>query len=144
MVKLESLQKTGDKGRTLVGAVRDSVAPNLKVLFGRNLQRQNQSAYVLLGTKCPSLGAIEINRNDLKFLQKRWEDKPPKLRAVLAKEQLDLSVTSTILHRTFSTGGVQAVERLLPKGGKLHLRMGLARPFGRYPDQCFLRPNGLR
>jgi hypothetical protein len=74
VVKLESLQKTGDKGRTLVGAVRDSVAPNLKVLFGRNLQRQNQSAYVLLGTKCPSLGAIEINRNDLKFLQKRWED----------------------------------------------------------------------
>jgi hypothetical protein len=98
---------------------------------------------VLLDTKCPSLGAIEINRDDLKLLQKRWEDGPPKLRVVIAKEQLDLGVTSTILRKAFSTGGLPAVERLVPKKAKLHLRMGLARPFGNYPNQCFLQINGI-
>jgi hypothetical protein len=144
VVERESLRKSGDKGqRVLAGAVGDSVVANLNVLFGRSLQRQNRSAYVPLGTKCPSLGAIEINRKDLQFSQKRWNDKPAKLRAILAKEQLDLSVTSTILRGTFSTGGVHAVEQSLPKEGKLHLRMGLARPFGDYPDQCFLQINGI-
>jgi hypothetical protein len=115
VVTLESLQKIGDKGRTFARAVRDSVVPNLQALFNRNLQRRNRSAYVLLDTKCPSLGAIEINRDDLKLLQKRWEDGPPKLRVVIAKEQLDLGVTSTILRKAFSTGGLPAVERLVPK-----------------------------
>src|SRR5680860_1331680 len=130
VVRSDSLPETTDKDRwALAKAVRDSISASLDVLFGGKMLRQNRSAYIPVGSKSRSLGAVEISRKDLQFSQRGWDGRPPKLRAAIAKERLDLGVTSTILRRTFSTGGVEAVEQLLSKAAKLHLRIGLARPF---------------
>jgi len=126
---------------TLPAAVAGSVAPNIEKLFAGQLRRNGWKGYVPLGSKCNSLGGIELKRADLEFREDQWQDDPPKLRAIVSK--VNLSVTSTVLRAAFSSGGVEEVERLLPNQGTVHVRIGLARPFGDYPNECFLQVNGV-
>src|SRR5581483_9404947 len=107
IVRSGSLPKTVVKDRwALARAVRDSVSATLNMVFDGKMVRLNRSAYIPAGSKCRSLGAVEISRRDLQLSQRRWGDGPPKLRATIVNERLNLGVTSTTLRRTFFDGGV--------------------------------------
>jgi hypothetical protein len=52
-----------------------------------------------------------------------------------------LTVSSKVLKEAWRTGGLVAVNNALPAREELHVRVGLARPFGE-PPKCFAMLDG--
>jgi len=129
-----------------LGPNAPTAADSLEDAFGGNLRSNGVSndvlkgAHIAAGTRCGSLAAIHAFRNRLSF----FEDFE-KLKAVLndGRTRYRLPVSSDALRTAWKEGGLAAVRRALPNRDILHVRVGLARPFGDQPDKCYLMLNGV-
>jgi hypothetical protein len=54
-----------------------------------------------------------------------------------------LPVVAKNLRELYRAKGVAAVNKLLPKTGKLHVRVGLARAWSGQPGKCSVMINGV-
>jgi len=87
-----------------------------------------------------SLGALELPRSLIRFVVDFG-----KLRLVLndGEARYSLAVSSLALKTAWREGGIEAVRKALPRSHLLHIRVGLARPFGQPPDRCYAMVNGI-
>jgi hypothetical protein len=94
---------------------------------------------MLPGVQCCSLVAVRIPKSDLEF-----SEAFDKLKATLndGLESYQLAVSSKVLKVAWRSGGIPAVIAALPVGPEIHVRVGLARPFGA-PPKCFAMVNGV-
>jgi hypothetical protein len=87
-----------------------------------------------------SLGALALPRSLIRFVVEF-----DKLRLVLndGEGQYSLAVSSLALKSAWRECGIEAVRKALPTSHLLHIRVGLARPFGQPPDKCYVMVNGV-
>jgi hypothetical protein len=87
-----------------------------------------------------SLGALTLPRSLIRFATDH-----EKLRLMVndGEARYSLAVSSLALKTAWREGGIDAVPRALPKSHLLHIRVGLARPFGQPPDKCYVMVNGI-
>ena len=107
----------------------------------------NTGVFVPAGAQTRSLVALEIEAESLFFFERDYDDKLS-LRGQLTDPNgcYNLAVVSRSLRETWRSEGIAAVKTLLPRKGKLHVRVGLARPWtaeNRPPNQCYLMINGV-
>lgn len=130
----------------IVQTVAPSISESLKKAFGGQLHRANSGkAHVVAGTKTPSLDAIDIAPASISF----YEDNPlpgkRRLRALVDQNgvKYDFSVPADAARSRFLAGGVAALKADAAASQKIHVRLGLCRPFGAMPDSCYAQVNGL-
>lgn len=119
------------------GAGAPPTASTVQGAFHGNVQHTSvwngslQGVHVAAGTNTRSLWAVEVDRGDLDFVQEFG-----KLKAQLDDGQYTyvISVSSRVLKEAFRAGGVAAVDGLMPANGRLHVRIGLARPWQAQPS----------
>jgi hypothetical protein len=123
--------------------ISGSLSQNLDQIFQGSMHANMASAYVIQGANCPSLGAIELNRNDIKFGEKTDNNGNKKLRCLVPYQQraMNFGVTSDQLRTAWKSGGIPAVDALLA-GPRVHLRIGLARVMAG-GNQCYVQINGI-
>lgn len=128
----------------LPGQVAGSVAITLPAIFRGLLRVVRSSAFVPVGSNCPSLGAIEIARASIMFSERIWDGRR-KLRAHYRynDSNLNLGITSSELRNAFFAGGLAGVGCTLPQQGRIHVRIGLSRPFAARPNECYVQINGI-
>jgi hypothetical protein len=126
-------------------AVTVGLSTSLKEAFGGALVRAASSkAYVPAGHNGPSLGAIEITPDQLSFYEDNANSKS-KLRALITDGGIkyDLSIPADAARTRWKTGGLTALRVDLQAASRVHVRVGLARPFSARPDECYAQVNGL-
>jgi hypothetical protein len=128
-----------------LGTSAPGVANDLSEAFGGHLQWDRewkgvkQGVHVQPGLQCNSLVAIRVPKANIWFagdsgkLQATVDDGVDKYR---------LTVSSKVLKEAFRRGGVAAANNALPARDRLHVRVGLARPF-RVPPRCYAMLNGV-
>lgn len=121
-------------------AVQNSAA-NIRAIYGGALAA-GAKPYVTPGTQCPSLGGVTLPVGAVTFYVDQFQDKPPKLRALVndGVANYDLSVTNSELRALHRAGGVQAVRAVFANAPRIHLRVGLAREFPQ--GRCHAQING--
>jgi hypothetical protein len=126
--------------------VADGVSDDITEAFGGQLIRAHSGkAYVAAGTVSNSLDAIEILPGGLAF----YEDNPSpgkrRLRALIDQSgvEYDLSVPADAARARFLAGGVAALEAGAAASSRIHVRLGLCRPFAAMPHACYAQVNGL-
>ncbi len=121
--------------------VSGSVSQDLDQVFRGSLKANSTSAYIPVGTNCPSLGAIELLRTDIKFAEKTTPAGGKKLRCIVPYKgrQMNFGVTSDQLRTDWKTGGLIALNNTLTYQ-RIHSRMGLARAIG---NDCYVQINGI-
>lgn len=97
-------------------------------------------AHVRQGTRARSLWAVGIDAGNLRFIEKF--DKPM-VTLDDGDQRYRLPPSSRALRDVWRDGGLAALARTLPAEGSLHVRVGLARPFGDSPDKCYVMVNGV-
>lgn len=87
-----------------------------------------------------SLGALTLPRSLIRPVVEF-----DKLRLILndGEAQYSLAVSSLALKTAWRDGGLDAVKKAMPRSHLLHIRVGLARPFGQPPDKCYVMVNGI-
>lgn len=129
-----------------VAAVSAGVSPTLEAAFDNALVRPfSGKAYVPAGHKSRSLGAVEIRPNQLQFLENTYNPNKPKLRArvEIGGNLYDLPVTADAANTRWQQNGLAALQGDVQASGRLHVRVGLSRPFAAMPNQCFVQINGV-
>ncbi len=114
--------------------------------FALPVQSQNTKAYVPTGTDHPSLRGLLIKKRDITFTTEKYGDGPAKIRCVISMPKgpsINLSIAACNLRETFRKGGRDGVKNLFQAHDTLHIRLGLARGFGNYPDRCYMQVNGI-
>ena len=127
-------------------AVAAGVAPNLEEAFGGALVRASSGkAHVPAGHVGPSLSAIEKNPGEISFYENTYDPNKRKLRAIVvdAGASYDLSVTADAVRTSWKAGGINGLDADLAASNRVHVRLGLSRPFAAMPNECFLQVNGL-
>jgi len=114
--------------------------------FGGQLHRAySGKAHVTAGTQTRSLDAIEIDPGSISF----YEDNPaPGKRRLRTKidvggVEYDLSVPADAARTRFLAGGIAALEADAWASQRIHIRLGLCRPFAAMPTSCYAQVNGL-
>lgn len=128
------------------GADAPPTQATLAAMFGGHLLHNSvwnnvrQGVHVRAGTPIGSLGAIELPRARIRFLEEFG-----KLRAILddGDARYKLAVSSLALKTAWRQGGTQAAQQVLPPSALLHIRVGLARAFDNPPEKCYLMVNGV-
>jgi hypothetical protein len=122
--------------------VGGSVSYDLDQIFGGAMQTGLSSASVIVGSKCPSLGAIELARDDIKFGEKIFDGKR-KLRCWVPYKgrMLNFGITSDHLRTVWRQEGLDAVGHSLDHR-RVHLRIGLARAMAN-GKTCYVQVNGI-
>lgn len=141
----------GASGVDWTGADAPKTGDTVQGVFARSIKNSSEfrgvlkGVHVTTGTKCHSLGGIEIARRQLTLETDSFRGGPEKLRAILddGENTYSLSVSSSALKAAFAQGGLPAANALLPKGNIFHVRLGLARAFQDSPDKCTLMLNGV-
>jgi hypothetical protein len=97
-------------------------------------------AHVPQGTRARSLWALDVAVGSLRFIETF-----NKLTVTLddGDQRYRLPVSSRALREVWRDGGLAALAQTLPAEGPLHVRVGLARPFGDSPDKCYVMLNGV-
>jgi hypothetical protein len=126
-------------------ALRQAAVASPQAVFADYLHFEGTKAFVQPGADCGSLCGVEIPRTDLHFHVDTYGQ--PRLRAsfALSGHRLDLSIAAKDLKQAFQKEELSAAEALMAHTKRLHLRLGLARPFafdGRAPF-CYLQINGI-
>ena len=103
----------------------ETVSKDIQSIFNHHVK---EKSYVLQNTKCPSLGAIVISAQDIKFFT---ED--GKLRASItdfSKQKYDMKVSCKYLRDIFErTKDVDKLNGMVSQAQYAHCRIGLARKF---------------
>lgn len=113
----------------LIEALRPSESPSVRALFGGHLV---EGHFVIEGSDCPSLGAIQIDPRRMEFCERPREGKPPQLRCWFYDSEnarYNLPVVSRTLQSIFASDGLNSVEGLRATATQGHMRIGLAHPF---------------
>jgi hypothetical protein len=127
-------------------AVAPGVSGTLEDAFDDGLVRAPSSkAYVTLGHQGRSLGAVELAPNHLTIHINSYDPAKPKLRAYINVGQnvYDLSVTAAGARQRWLADGVDALREDVHASDRLHVRVGLSRPFPAMPHHCYAQVNGL-
>ena len=100
----------------------------------------NQGNFVPRGARTRSLWGVSVPRSHITF-----STPFNSLKATIgdASGSYQLAVSSKSLKEAWRSGGVAQIERQLPKTGRLHVRVGLARAYGDAPDKCYVMVNGI-
>lgn len=128
------------------GMVAGSVSQTLAAVYDGGLARRaNGKAYVSKDHNGRSLGAIEIASDALQFHENRYKPDKPKLRSwvTVGGISYDIPVTAVAAHQRWRKDGLAALTADAANAGRIHLRMGLARPWSAQPDECFVQINGI-
>ena len=129
-----------DSPADLVYELEDSLSRNIKAIFKGNLK---DNSYVLPKTKCPSLGAIKVPAQNLEF----YKDSENKLRVRILDndgEKYDLRVTCRYLRDVLDKmDGLKKLNEELKSVSFAHVRVGLAKPYYKQENHCFLMCNGV-
>jgi hypothetical protein len=129
-----------------VAAVAAGVSPTLAAAFDGALVRAGSGkAYVPAGHNGRSLGAVDIAAAQIGFFEDSYQGGNPKLRARLTMGGVvyDLSVPADAARTRWKTGGLAALQADVQAGRRLHIRVGLSRPFPAMPNQCYAQINGI-
>src|SRR5258708_29901805 len=120
------------------------ISPTLDAAFDGGLIREpSRKAYVPEGHNGRSLGALDLAPNNLVFFENQFRDEKPKLRARVTVNGVlyDLSVTADAARERWKTAGIEALRNDLKGANRLHVRVGLARPFP--ANHCYSQVNGV-
>jgi Dual OB-containing domain len=120
------------------------VSPTLEAAFDGGLIREaSRKAYVPAGHNGRSLGALDLEPNNLIFFEKQFGNENPKLRARVTVDNVlyDMPVTADAARERWRTAGIQALRNDVQNANRLHVRVGLARPFP--ANRCFSQVNGV-
>lgn len=113
----------------LPSVLTPSESPSVAALFGEQLV---ESRLVMVGSDCPSLGAVRLNSRRMGFVEKRKPDGTDQLRCWFydaADGNYNLPVVSRALHAVHQTDGIKALNILRTQRRRAHMRIGLAHPF---------------
>lgn len=127
-------------------AVVGGISPTLEAAFDGGLFRAPSSkAYVPIGHNGRSLGAIEITPNRLSIHVDSYNPDKPKLRAhvTIGQTAYDLSLTAASARTRWKVDGLEALRADVQASERVHVRVGLSRPFPAMPDHCYSQVNGL-
>lgn len=126
--------------------VAAGISQSIRQSFGGQLNRAHSGkAHVIAGTKTSSLDAIEIEPHTISF----YEDNPSpgkrRLRARIDEDGnvYDFSVPADAARSRFLSGGVIALQADVAASKRIHVRLGLCRPFSEMPNSCYAQVNGL-
>jgi hypothetical protein len=99
-----------------------------------------KAPYVPTGVNTRSLSAVQAMSDKLHFLEDFG-----KLKATLhdGAATYKMAVSCRALREIWRSGGVPAVQKKIPAGTKLHIRVGLARAWEDEPDKCYVMINGI-
>lgn len=121
-------------------------ALNREKAFAPPVEFANGKAFVRTGTNHTSLVGLAIPSGEVSFTTEKFGDKPPKPRCLIAvpnKAPLNLSIAATDLRDIFKKQGDSGLTQLFAGKHDLHIRLGLARGWGAYPDRCYMQVNGI-
>jgi hypothetical protein len=125
-------------------ALRLAESRSPEKVFGRHLKFDGGKAFVPPGTNCGSLSGLSIDAAGLTLVDQIYKN-DHKLRAQLTVDGhvLNLSVAAKDFRQAFDRQGIAGARALLPREGRAHVRLGLARAWDGAPDRCYLQVNGL-
>jgi hypothetical protein len=113
-------------------------------VFKGQLRFDGFKAYAPAGADCGSLAGLEIPGASLKLAEHRFEGSAkPEAWLQLGGQTLHLSVAAKNLKQAYIKDGLDAARAMLAGADRLHVRLGLARPWQEHPDQCYLQVNGI-
>ena len=149
-IDLASVKVVTSGSNKWFGAGTPPLAPTLAAAFQNQVQTTGvwngarTAAYVQEGTKVGSLAAVKIDRGNLEFFEGDYKGKKS-LRAYLTDKDVrySLPVVAKNLRELYRSKGVAAVNKLLPRNGDLHVRVGLARAWSGQPGKCTVMVNGV-
>lgn len=102
-----------------------------------------ENTFVLPKTKCPSLGGIKVPAQNLEF----YKDSENKLRIRILDndgQKYDLRVTCRYLRDVLDKmNGLKKLNDELKRVSFAHVRVGLAKPYYKQENHCFLMCNGV-
>jgi hypothetical protein len=110
------------------------------IAFNSEWNGARQGVYIPAGTQCASLVAVRVPQNAISFVEEF-----DKLKANIndGNAIYKLAVSSRVLKEAWRGGGIAALHAAVPSRNLLHVRVGLARPFGVPADKCYLMVNGV-
>jgi hypothetical protein len=135
--------------RTLTGAqlaAAVGVSAKMEAVFSGGLIRAGSGkAYVPKDSAGPSLGALTVTTNKLSLFEHTYGSAKPKLRARLTEGLVvyDLAVTADAARTRWLGAGLNALKADIAACERVHVRLGLSRPFPQRPDECYAQINGL-
>lgn len=150
----DCLVATGRPSQTLgqltlqqvAAAVAPGVSLSLPAAFdGGLIHAPSGKAYVPIGHQGRSLGAIEIVPNHLDFYENTYDPNKRKLRARITAygNIYDLSVTAVAARARWNAQGLPSLRAEAQNSQRIHVRLGLSRPFPAMPNECYVQINGL-
>ncbi len=103
-----------------------------------------KGAYVQEGTQIGSLAAVSISVPNLEFFENDYKGEKS-LRAYMtdSNTRYSLPVVAKYLRESYRSKGAAPLNKLLPKSGNLHVRVGLARAWAGQPGKCTVMINGV-
>jgi len=130
----------------LFQTVAAGVSASLGQVFGGRLQRANSGkAHVIAGEQTCSLDGIEIAPRSISFYESNPSPGKQQLRALIDQNgvEYDLSVPADAAKSRFLANGVAALQADARASERIHVRLGLCRPFAAMPNSCYAQVNGL-
>jgi hypothetical protein len=117
----------------------------LDAAFGPPVEFSNSKAYIRTGTNHPSLLGLRVARPAIQFFDSVDFKGRRRPRCVLTAggRGVDLSITAVDIRELFRSKGIDAVRNAFDNARDLHIRLGLARGFGQYPERCYMQVNGI-
>ncbi len=129
-----------DSPADLAYELEPSLSKNIQSIFGGNLK---ENTYVLPSSHCASLGAIKVPAQNLEF----YKDSENKLRVRILDndgQKYDLRVTCRYLRDVLDKmHGLKKLNEELRQVSFAHVRVGLAKPYYKQKNHCFLMCNGV-
>lgn len=133
------VKETFTKSRDIAMRLKASESKNIDDIFNNKIKN---NSYVPQNTKCASLGAINITPSQLEFITENG-----KLRANLTDnddQKYCLKISCKYIRDIFDKDkNIDILNNSLLSTDKIHLRIGLARPFLMQENHCYLMLNGL-
>jgi len=149
-IDLASVKLVSAGSNAWFGAGAPPLAKTLAAAFQNRVQMTGvwngarKGAYVQEGTQIGSLAAVGISGPNLEFFENDYKGKKS-LRAYMTDDdaRYSLPVVAKNLRELYRSKGASAVNKLLPKIGNLHVRVGLARAWSGQPGKCTVMINGV-
>jgi hypothetical protein len=149
-IDLDSVKLVSAGPQAWFGAGAPPLAKTLAAAFQNNVQTTGvwdgakKGAYVQEGTQIGSLAAVSISRSNLEFFENDYKGEKS-LRAYVTDNdtRYSMPVVAKNLRELYRSKGAATVNKLLPKSGTLHVRVGLARAWPGQPGKCTVMINGV-
>jgi hypothetical protein len=86
-----------------------------------------------------------VSPGQIDFFEDTYQGNKPKLRAdlTIAAVDYDLSVPADAARTRWKAAGLAGLQADLEASRRVHLRVGLSRPFPAMPNQCYAQINWI-